>query len=133
MTELTMYHTCSDYDDTYEVYVEPTSKSGEPYYISVVGEPNIFSGVLKLTDILNELGIQFHVSAAIEDAINEPDALLCRCGDVVELEDAFINTCNRCGQDYNGSGQALADRGVWGEETGESYADIVGPTDGEDW
>jgi hypothetical protein len=37
----------------------------------------------------------------------------------------FTNTCD-CGADYNGSGQLLAPREQWGEETGESVADILG-------
>ncbi len=37
----------------------------------------------------------------------------------------FTNTCEHCGTDYNMSGQALAPRYQWGEETGESLADIL--------
>ncbi len=36
-----------------------------------------------------------------------------------------VQTCDRCGADYNSSGQMLADRSQWGEETGESLADIL--------
>lgn len=36
----------------------------------------------------------------------------------------FTNTCD-CGADYNGSGQRLAPRSQWGEETGESVSDIL--------
>lgn len=36
----------------------------------------------------------------------------------------FTNTCPDCGTDYNSSGQQLADRSVWGEETGEQWCDI---------
>src|ERR1019366_4380092 len=36
----------------------------------------------------------------------------------------FTNTCD-CGADYNGSGQLLAPREQWGEETGESLGDIL--------
>lgn len=39
--------------------------------------------------------------------------------------DGFTNTCDRCGRDYNSSGQELAPRSQWGEETGESLADIL--------
>ena len=41
------------------------------------------------------------------------------------LCDRFTNTCERCHADYNGSGQLLAPREQWGEETGESVADIL--------
>jgi hypothetical protein len=46
------------------------------------------------------------------------------CGTDVEL-DGFTNTCERCGADYNQSGQRLADRRFWGEETGEYSSDIL--------
>ncbi len=37
----------------------------------------------------------------------------------------FTNTCPVCGTDYNWAGQRLAPRSQWGEETGESAADIL--------
>ncbi len=37
----------------------------------------------------------------------------------------FTNTCPSCGTDYNMSGQQLAPRSQWGEDTGESLADIL--------
>jgi hypothetical protein len=45
------------------------------------------------------------------------------CGQDVVLH-GFTNTCE-CGVDYNMSGQRLADRSQWGEETGESVSDIL--------
>ena len=45
------------------------------------------------------------------------------CGNEVELT-GFTNTCD-CRADYNWSGQRLAPRERWGEETGESLADIL--------
>ena len=45
------------------------------------------------------------------------------CGSEVVLS-GFTNTCD-CGKDYNMSGQELAPREQWGEETGESVADIL--------
>jgi hypothetical protein len=47
----------------------------------------------------------------------------CVCGGEVMLY-GFTNTCN-CGRDYNMNGQELAPRSQWGEETGESYSDIM--------
>lgn len=38
---------------------------------------------------------------------------------------AFTNTCDHCGADYNSSGQRLASRSQWGEETGETASDIL--------
>jgi len=45
------------------------------------------------------------------------------CGYPVPLL-GFTNTCV-CGTDYNMSGQRLAPREQWGEETGESLSDIL--------
>lgn len=45
------------------------------------------------------------------------------CGRHVHLH-GFTNTC-QCGADYNMSGQRLASRTQWGEETGESISDIL--------
>lgn len=45
------------------------------------------------------------------------------CGEEVYC-DHFTNTCE-CGADYNMSGQRLAHRAQWGEETGETLADIL--------
>jgi hypothetical protein len=44
----------------------------------------------------------------------------CACGDELGLYDPMTNTCG-CGREYNGSGQELAPRRFWGEETGESF------------
>lgn len=37
----------------------------------------------------------------------------------------FTNTYDCCGSDYNASGERLAPREQWGEDTGESLADIM--------
>jgi len=37
----------------------------------------------------------------------------------------FTNTCHNCGSDFNMSGDMLAPRSQWGEETGESVSDIL--------
>ena len=49
---------------------------------------------------------------------------LCDCGHKVELLE-FTNTCEKCGADYNMSGQCLAPRSQWGWDTGESLGDIL--------
>lgn len=54
----------------------------------------------------------------------KPRIGLCDCGKQVHLE-GFTNTCHGCGADYNHAGQRLAPRSQWGEETGESVADIL--------
>lgn len=47
----------------------------------------------------------------------------CTCGRLVTLDRG--DTSCECGRDYNSAGQELAPRSQWGEETGESYADIT--------
>lgn len=52
--------------------------------------------------------------------------VVCDCGETVACT-GFTNTCERCGRDYNWNGTLLAPRSHWGEETGETEADILGP------
>jgi len=59
----------------------------------------------------------------IVNRYTEPTVGRCYCGREVYLY-GFTNTCE-CGRDYNWAGQLLADRSQWGEETGESLADIL--------
>ena len=40
-----------------------------------------------------------------------------KCGTEVFLENSWANECNKCGTEYNGSGQRLADRSQWGDES----------------
>ena len=55
-----------------------------------------------------------------------PTVIACdRCQKPVQLDDAFLSTCSNCGADYSGSGQLLAPRSQWGEETGECLSDIL--------
>jgi hypothetical protein len=54
----------------------------------------------------------------------EPAVARCNCGEPVCLED-FTNTCIVCGRDYNIQGDSLASRSQWGEETGETAAQLL--------
>lgn len=45
----------------------------------------------------------------------------CNCGNHVTCYDSWANDCDKCHTEYNGSGQQLAPRCFWGEETGETY------------
>lgn len=47
----------------------------------------------------------------------------CDCGRRLVC-DSFTNTCE-CGADFNMSGDRLASRSQWGEETGESASDLL--------
>jgi hypothetical protein len=44
------------------------------------------------------------------------------CGQWLRCDD-FTTTCPECGADYNMSGDLLAPRNQWGEETGEHWCD----------
>lgn len=44
----------------------------------------------------------------------------CNCGTELTLYSGWANECT-CGTEYNGSGQTLAPRHMWGEETGETF------------
>ena len=52
-----------------------------------------------------------------------PAEILC-CEEWMSLS-SFTNTCTYCGADYNSSGQLLAARHYWGEETGEHWTDCM--------
>ena len=48
-----------------------------------------------------------------------------KCCDVWLSLGKFTNTCSLCDADYNGSGQLLATRQCWGEETGEHWTNCL--------
>ena len=48
----------------------------------------------------------------------------CKCGQEVPCYSTWANTCDGCGLEYNKSGQSLAPRERWGEETGETHLDF---------
>lgn len=73
-------------------------------------------------------GTMYPDERVIRERVPGTITIECDCGAHVEgLCRDFTITCGRCGADFNGSGQRLADRSQWGEETGETYVDIVGP------
>ena len=45
------------------------------------------------------------------------------CGQWLRVTGRFTTTCDHCGTDYNSSGQRLAPRADWGEETGEHWSE----------
>ncbi len=75
--------------------------------------------------ICGEYNVRFTGVRKSEHRYMEPAVGTCNvCEEEVYLE-GFTNTCGRCGTDYNQSGQQLASRSQWGEETGEHPADIA--------
>ncbi len=89
-----------------------------------------YKGCLAGEDGVLDRGIVEYTNSYVEPAVG-----LCnRCKAEVHLV-GFTNTCE-CGADYNMSGQELASRSQWGEETGESVADIMSldyHTDRDEW
>ncbi len=63
--------------------------------------------------------LRYHTQSHVEDASGTY-----ACGQHVVLTDAWASTCSGCGREYNAFGQLLAHRSLWGEETGESVADM---------
>lgn len=57
-------------------------------------------------------------------ACRHPAIIRCPCGKAVSLDDAWLNICS-CGRDFDGAGNVLAPRSQWGEETGESLAEMM--------
>jgi hypothetical protein len=45
------------------------------------------------------------------------------CGEWLRVSGRFTTTCDHCYTDYNSSGQQLAPREYWGEETGEHWSE----------
>ena len=56
---------------------------------------------------------------------------LCSCGEMVTLV-GLVNACE-CSVEYNNSGQRLAPRSQWGDDTGESISDILSTNHFEDY
>lgn len=56
----------------------------------------------------------------------QPAIIKCDCECVLESYRPGGDVgCDKCGREYNSSGQLLADRRQWGSETGEHPADIA--------
>lgn len=69
---------------------------------------------------VHDMGVVKSTWHYMQPAIGECEV----CGEGVALH-GFTNTCDVCNTDYNMSGARLAPREQWGEETGETAADIL--------
>lgn len=113
----------------YERFYEDTERAGSGY-----GFPCDEHGVLAELDSTARANLERCQAEAdrylhrgvrrFEHSCTRPAVGVCDCGQHVQLG-GFTNTCNGCGADYNRSGQRLAAREQWGEETGESPDDIL--------
>lgn len=76
------------------------------------------AGVNEKGEAIRDDGVQERECRGVSERIGK-----CECGCEVYLSH-FTNTCDGCQRDYNMSGQELAPREQWGEETGEQYSDF---------
>jgi hypothetical protein len=116
---------------TYSLFFELRGKEGAGYAFDCDKAGNIDMGKLHANALANLGACQdgtFNVFAGyvqeFRHSYRQPAIGECDCGEHVQLY-GFTNTCDNCEADYNMSGQRLAPREQWGEETGESLADIL--------
>ena len=76
-----------------------------------------FQMALNRSDLYDDKGVVTCTSSYWEPGTGRCDT----CGQTVYISDAFTSACDHCGTEYNGSGQRLAPRRFWGEETGEYF------------
>ena len=116
--EVESYMLCFENADGIGGYSFECNKSGEVHKLDNPAAVENHRRCLAGEDGIKPTGIQdysYHYTS--------PKIGKCSCGREVQL-DHFTNTCD-CGLDYNSSGTLLAPRSQWGEETGESLADIL--------
>jgi hypothetical protein len=99
----------------------PALKSGEIDMAALEKKPAALANYNKCVN--GEYAVTGPKFQSWEHSYRQPAIGRCTCGCEVIL-DSFTNTCDRCNRDYNSSGQLLAPRSQWGEETGESYCDL---------
>ena len=122
VVETIYFHNFDYAGDTGSGYSFEVTESGElaePNDAAIENLAKCLSGQDERGQIIDK-GIHKH-----ERQYREPAVLLCNCGQHVELWSSWANGCEKCGQEYNGSGQELASRSQWGYETGETQADFI--------
>lgn len=115
----------------YRLFFESEKIPGAGFAYVCDAEGNVATEVLEpcaragYEDLLRDrTGYHAPVVEETKSAYTQPRIGLCDdCGEEVYL-DRFTNACD-CGADYNMSGDRLAPRAFWGEETGESVDDIL--------
>ena len=116
------YHAGNKYYLFYETY-----PSGGGYSFECDENGNILP-LNECASVNYEKAIRSGIAPVIQKSTwryTDPAVIECDCGYEVELF-GFTNTCDQCYADYNMSGQLLAPRCQWGEETGEHLCDILG-------
>jgi hypothetical protein len=97
----------------------PCDEAGNPTLTRTTSETfrECLTGLVSGRAVVDK-GVRTSTNRGITPAVG-----LCDCGEEVVLA-SFTSTC-ACGADYNTSGQQLAPREQWGEETGETLSDIL--------
>ncbi len=93
-------------------YSFPCDAKGTPLALRPEGQASLDglrSGAIRATPLTIE---------ARQERVEVCAVVQCDCGRKVTLCSGWANECD-CGAEYNGSGQLLAPRAQWGEETGE--------------
>jgi len=105
-----------------ELYVKERSKMDylETCFINGVYDKNKDQGYLNLIKLIESGDFKFK-EFDYDYTHRVPAEIEC-CDEWLSLG-SFTNTCPNCGADYNGSGQLLASRQFWGEETGEHWSE----------
>jgi hypothetical protein len=93
---------------------------GRPYYSFPCDEQGEMADPSDRARV-EALGLLDLGMARYETTYHEPALIRCECGRPVSLSDSWANGCE-CGREYNLSGQLLAPRHQWGEETGEHFS-----------
>jgi hypothetical protein len=120
----------------FEVYGDDSSKSIEEFHESyVASRKQLFKDMgLGMWSEDSDMGYQNYLCVLesgdyklgyYENEFSYRESAQIKCCDVWLSLGKFTNTCDICGADYNGSGQLLASRHVWGEETGEYWTECV--------
>lgn len=115
-------------DISYSLYYEWNDLKGAGFSFDctseglLVGKENPEAYENFIDCITGKNDVTYHGIQTYSNSYTEAAVLKCDCGEHVHLH-SFTNTCE-CGSDYNMSGELLADREQWGEETGEHWTEI---------
>lgn len=115
-----------------QTFKKVNDKHGSFYSFECDKEGNVFIEKLKPIALANYQMCLSNPELYIKDEILEfptsyhaPAIGICdNCGNEVVLEYSLVNECEKCGEQYNASGQHLI-KNSGCEETGETFSDII--------
>jgi hypothetical protein len=100
-------------DGTSRAFSFPCNEAGDLNSIPEEAQENLNKCLDGTYDVTRRGVVRYERSYRV------PALARCECGKKLEL--CGDTVCERCHREYNGSGQLLAPRHMWGEETGESF------------